>query len=184
MINFPNLTAEDIEVRVDRISENNNGAGLNLLLYKDARVDMKMLDEVVGQENWQRKHFKLDGTTFCSVGILCPLDEMGAEKKWVWKTDCGTPSNFESEKGAASDAFKRACFNWGIGRELYTSPEIFIWQAKETAEPFFTLSHKGDKPTTWDKFECAKILIENKKIVAVAIRNLSTGKLWSIDTRN
>ena len=178
MINFPDLTAEDIEVRVDRISENSNGAGLNLLLYKDARVDMKLLDETVGQENWQRKHFKLDGTTFCSIGIKTESGE------WVWKTDCGTPSNFESEKGAASDSFKRAGFNWGIGRELYTSPEIFIWQSKTDSDPFFTLSHKGDKPTTWDKFECAKILVENKRIVAVAIRNLSTGKLWSLDTRS
>lgn len=182
MISFPDLTAEDIEVRVDRITENQNGAGLNLLLYKNARVDMKLLDETVGAENWQRKHEKLDGATFCSVGILCPTSGEGRE--WVWKTDCGTPSNFESEKGAASDAFKRACFNWGLGRELYTCPELFIWQGNNAADPFFTLSHKKDgKPTTYDKFACAKILIENKVIKAVAIRNLSTGKVWSIDTR-
>lgn len=188
MIKFPDLTAEDIEVRVDRVSANkaNTGVGLNLLLYKDARVDMKLLDEVVGQENWQRKHFKLDGTTFCSVGILCNINTPnGDDMEWVWKTDCGSPSNFESEKGAASDAFKRACFNWCIGRELYTCPELFIWQPNETTDPFFTVAYKQDgKPTTYDKFECAKILIEDKKIVAVAIRNTSTGKMWSIDTRS
>ena len=45
---------------------------------------------------------------------------------WVWKWDCGTESNTEKEKGEASDSFKRACVNWGIGRELYTAPQIWI----------------------------------------------------------
>jgi hypothetical protein len=87
----------------------------NILIYKDARVDMNVLDKVVGSSNWQRKHYEVKGNLYCSVGIY---DEDKSD--WVWKDDAGAPSNFESEKGESSDSFKRACTNWGIGRELYT----------------------------------------------------------------
>lgn len=87
----------------------------NLLIYKDARVDMSILDNVVGTNNWQRKHYEVKGILFCSVGIY---DQKKSE--WVWKDDAGSPSTFEKEKGESSDSFKRACTNWGIGRELYS----------------------------------------------------------------
>jgi hypothetical protein len=86
-----------------------------LLIYKDARADMNILDDVVGASNWQRKHYEVKGNLFCSVGIY------DQEKSiWVWKDDAGAPSTFEKEKGESSDSFKRACTNWGIGRELYS----------------------------------------------------------------
>lgn len=94
---------------------------VSYLAYKDARVDQNRLDRVVGPGYWQRKHEVIDGNLYCSVGIYNP-----EIKEWVWVQDVGTPSNFESEKGAASDAFKRACFNLGIGRELYDYPNILI----------------------------------------------------------
>ena len=117
MKGFRALTAQEIECRVGQISDD----GFTLLLYKDARCDMNMLDEVVGSENWQREHKEVKGNLFCGVSIY------DADKKeWVTKWDCGTESNTEKEKGEASDSFKRACVNWGIGRELYTAPVIRI----------------------------------------------------------
>lgn len=111
---FRTLKASEIDVRIGRVL---NG-GITLLLYKDARVDMDILDEKV---KWQRKHYEMKGNLFCSVGIYD-----GVLKEWIWKDDCGTESNTEKQKGEASDSFKRACVNWGIGRELYTSPFVYI----------------------------------------------------------
>lgn len=116
MVNFRLLNADEIECRVSQC----NAKGYSLLLYKDARCDMNILDETVGPMNWQRSHEVVNGKEFCTVA----LRESGADS-WVAKQDCGTKSNTEAEKGESSDAFKRACVNWGIGRELYTSP--FIW---------------------------------------------------------
>ena len=115
-INFRMLNADEIECRVGTTTEK----GVSLLLYKDARVDMRLLDEVVGCMNWKREHAVVNGNLYCTVSIY---NEDTHE--WVSKQDVGVESNTEKEKGQASDAFKRACFNWGIGRELYTSP--FIW---------------------------------------------------------
>ena len=112
---FRKLTANDVEARVQSCDEN----GFVLLLYKNARCDMNILDETVGAENWQREHYECKGNLFCRVGIWSVDD-------WVWKADCGTESNTEKEKGESSDSFKRACFNWGIGRELYTAPKTKI----------------------------------------------------------
>lgn len=97
-----------------------NGVGCSLLLYKDARCDMSILDEVYGATNWMREHVIIDGRLYCNLSVW------DAEKSmWVTKQDVGTESNTEKEKGQASDSFKRAGTNWGIGRELYTAP--FIW---------------------------------------------------------
>lgn len=111
---FRALKADEIDVRIGGVYK----AGMTLLLYKNARVDMQILDESVGEFNWQRDHKEIKGNLYCGIGI-----NSGCE--WVWKWDCGTESFSEKEKGEASDSFKRAGFNWGIGRELYTAP--FIW---------------------------------------------------------
>lgn len=110
------LGPEDIELRVSTIREN----GCSLLLYKNARVDMKILDETFGPTGWQRKHEVINENLFCTISIW---DEN--KKQWIEKQDVGVESYTEKEKGQASDAFKRAGFNVGIGRELYTAP--FIW---------------------------------------------------------
>ena len=102
-----------------RLQSVNRGGYATVLAYKDARVDMDRLDEVVGIGKWSRKHEFINGQLFCSVGIY--NQELG---QWVWVQDVGTESNTEKEKGRASDAFKRACFNLGIGRELYAYPPI------------------------------------------------------------
>lgn len=123
MIKFRKLTADEVEVRVGAIGSK----FVTLLLYKNARVDMQILDETVGPENWQREHYECKGNLFCRVGIYC-VTENGYSKQegWVWKADCGSESYTEKEKGEASDSFKRASTNWGIGRELYTSPTIYV----------------------------------------------------------
>lgn len=156
MIKFRDLNANEIECRVQSCKEN----GLVLLLYKDARVDMNILDETVTPERWQREHYECKGNLFCRVSI-----DVTGSGGWVWKSDCGTESNTEAQKGEASDSFKRACFNWGIGRELYTAP--FIWI------PADKCNIKGGK--CYDKFEVEKILMENKQIMAVAIKNITKG---------
>lgn len=157
---FRPLRADEIECRIATINAN----GLSLLLYKDARVDQNILDETVGPARWQRRHELINGNLFCSVGIL-----FGAE--WIWKQDVGTESYTEKEKGQASDAFKRACFNWGIGRELYTAP--FIWIPKG----MFTAKEKDGKTTTYDKFDVTKIDITDGAITGMVITNTKMNKV-------
>ena len=110
------LKADEIECRVSVINEK----GLSLLLYKDARVDQRILDETFGAFGWKRSHQCIDGNLYCTVEIFDK--ETG---QWIAKQDVGTMGYTEKEKSQASDSFKRACFNWGIGRELYSAP--FIW---------------------------------------------------------
>lgn len=116
-IKFRTLRADEIDVRVGQVTRK----GAILLLYKDARADMNILDETVGPSEWQREHYEVKGNLFCRVGIFNPL-----VNNFVWKADCGVESNTEKEKGEASDSFKRACVNWGIGRELYTAPTLLV----------------------------------------------------------
>ena len=156
MCKFRDLRADEIECRVQSVKAN----GLVLLLYKDARVDMNILDETVGAERWQREHYECKGNLFCRVGIYCAPNELNPVE-WVWKSDCGTESNTEAQKGEASDSFKRACFNWGIGRELYTAP--FTWIPAEKCNI--------SNGKCYDKFIVEKIIIENKQITALAIWN-------------
>ena len=168
MCKFRDLRADEIECRVQSVKAN----GLVLLLYKDARVDMNILDEAVGSSNWQREHYECKGNLFCRVGIRCDEKTENPDKTivlspaWVWKSDCGTESNTEAQKGEASDSFKRACFNWGIGRELYTAP--FTWIPVDKCN---IAEGKNGSKQCYDKFIVEKIIIENKQITALAIWN-------------
>ena len=160
---FRDLRADEIEVRIGQVKPN----GVTLLLYKNARCDMNILDETVGAERWQREHYECKGNLFCRVGIVVETKKGDAVfPEWVWKADCGTESNTEAEKGEASDSFKRACVNWGIGRELYTSP--FIWVPADKC-------NITDGKKCYDKFEVEKIAIENKRITGLAIKNVTKG---------
>ena len=166
---FRLLNAEEIEVRVGTATAN----GVSLLLYKDARVDQNILDETVGAMNWQRHHSRDNAN--CTVSIW------DAEKgQWIEKEDTGTESNTEKEKGLASDSFKRACFNWGIGRELYTAP--FIWVSADKCKIY---TNKGGKLACNDKFAVEKILYDDKKnIVAISILNKTqNNRCFVLDSR-
>ena len=116
MSGFRKLRADEIQVRVAQITQFKT----YLLLYKDARVDMDILDETVKGGNWACDYKEIKGNMYCGIGIRT------SQGDWVWKWDCGVESNTEKEKGEASDAFKRAGFKWGIGRELYTAPRIDV----------------------------------------------------------
>ena len=159
---FRKLRADEIDCRIGTINEK----GLSLLLYKDARCDMNLLDETVGPMNWKREHTRQNRN--CIVSLW---DE--DKKEWVSKEDTGTESNTEAEKGLASDSFKRACFNWGIGRELYTAP--FIWI--KAADCNITDGFQGRKKCN-DKFVVAKLTYkDNGDIDGLAIVNEKTKKV-------
>lgn len=140
-LKFRTLKANEIECRVGTISEK----GLSLLLYKDARCDMNILDETVGALNWKREHTRDNAN--CIVSIY---DE--DKDEWVSKEDTGKESFSDAEKGLASDSFKRACVNWGIGRELYTSP--FIWIPADKCTIYKT---KKEKLAVKEIFKVTKI---------------------------
>ncbi len=161
---FRALRADEIDVRVAIVKP----TYVSLLLYKDARCDMNILDETVGAMNWQRSH--LNGNANCVVSIYDT-----AKGQWISKEDTGTESNTEREKGQASDSFKRACFNWGIGRELYTSPQIIVWA--NSGE----VTINGTK--CYDKFYVSNIETENGCIKLLEIKNQKTNRVafnWTL----
>lgn len=117
---FRTLNAEEIECRIARIGRSSKGPYAQVILYKDARCDMALLDETFGPFGWRVENIEIKGNLYCTVSVKSPDGE------WIQKQDVGVESSFEPEKGEASDAFKRACTRWGAGRELYTGPKIFI----------------------------------------------------------
>jgi len=157
---FRKLTAEEIDCRISTC----NQWGVGLLLYKDARCDQNILDETVGPMNWMRHHTRDNAN--CIVAIW---DEK--KKQWIEKEDTGTESFTEKEKGLASDSFKRACFNWGIGRELYTAPNMFVLK-----KDLKTLEEYNGKWTCKDSFKVTEIEYSEDKIVFVKIMNLKTNE--------
>ena len=156
------LKADEIECRVAVIKE----SGLSLLLYKDARVDQKILDETFGIFGWKRSHQCIDGNLYCTVEIY---DKESGE--WVAKQDVGTTGYTEKEKSQASDSFKRACFNWGIGRELYTAP--FIWISAGKAEIMYKEDqNKVKRFYCNDRFSVSSIRYnDDREISALVIVN-------------
>jgi len=161
---FRTLRADEVECRVSQVDKW-NGRRLQLLLYKDARCDMNVLDETVGPMNWQRQHGRDNAN--CIVSIWD--DE---KKDWISKEDTGTESNTEAAKGLASDSFKRACVNWGIGRELYTAPTIRVWQDTKSGPNFDWLERNGQvefKPIA--EFYVSTMTVEEGRITSLQIRN-------------
>lgn len=150
---IPLLTESDVELRVQQVSQTNYGVYAVLLVYKNARVDMKILDSTFGMLNWQRKHEVVDGKLLCTVSVYDADKDL-----WVGKQDVGTESNTEAEKGQVSDAFKRACVNWGIGRELYDAP--FIRFKLNDSE---VVTGINGKPKTYTKFRVESMRYDKTK---------------------
>lgn len=167
MQTFRPLRSDEVECRIGTVSK--QGKGLSLLLYKDARCDARILDETLGPENWQCEFYECKGTLFCKVGVLVARGEQFQE--WVWKDDAGSPSDMEAKKGEASDAFKRACFKWGIGRELYTAP--FIWVNASDCN----LVDRNGKWQCYDTFSVTGMEVSDGRIVALEITNDKTKKV-------
>ena len=160
-VKFRELRPDEIELRVGTCTSK----GFSLLLYKTARTDSNILDEVVGCMNWQSDYKVVNDNLYCSIGIY---DE--DKKDWVYKWDCGTESYTEKEKGEASDSFKRAGFKWAIGRELYTSP--FIWiignveENKKTGkyQPSINVQEIKVKEIEYSNNRICKLILERKGI--------------------
>lgn len=165
------LTKDEIDVRVGTVSK--EGKGFSLLLYKDARVDMAILDETFGAMNWQRFHKELKGNIYCGVAVW---DE--AKQVWVEKWDCGTESNTEKEKGESSDSFKRACVLWKIGRELYTSP--FVWVSSDSGFTKFDRFYVDEITYIGDRIET--LVIKEEKTHKVVFSNKNGVKKESNNT--
>jgi len=157
------LRADEISCRVQSVTDD---GGAIILLYKDARVDMNILDETYGPMNWQRAHCVVSDSLFCAISIW---DE--SKHEWVVKQDVGVESQTEKTKGEASDAFKRAGFNWGIGRELYTGPFIFVKLEKDETRTGMSgklqASYKFGLTVTHiaynDKREITELTLKDKK---------------------
>ena len=157
------LRADEIECRIGTINEK----GLSLLLYKDARADMKILDETFGIFGWKRTHQSIDGNLYCTVEIWD-----NEKQSWIAKQDVGTVSYTEKEKGQASDSFKRACVSVGIGRELYSAP--FIWVSAQKCN----IQRRNDKLICYDKFSVSEISYsKDREITALSIVNSDTGEV-------
>ena len=157
------LRADEIECRIGTINEK----GLSLLLYKDARADMKILDETFGVFGWKRTHQSIDGNLYCTVEIWD-----NEKKSWISKQDVGTVGYTEKEKGQASDSFKRACVSVGIGRELYSAP--FIWVSAQKCK----IQRRNDKLICYDKFSVSEISYsKDREITALSIVNSDTGEV-------
>lgn len=147
------LQKEDVEVRVAQTTTTSGGVvKATLLIYKNARVDMKILDELYTPMGWRRTHRLIGDRLYCLVEVW---DK--EKKEWVGKEDVGTESNTEAEKGQASDSFKRACFNWGIGRELYTAPKVSV----ELNEKEYGKGNDG-RIRVWQTFEVSEIGYDTK----------------------
>lgn len=157
MLHFRLLRADEIDVRVSTVK----ATGCSLLLYKDARVDQNILDETFGIFGWQRSHQMIGNNLYCTVSVKNP--DTG---EWISKQDVGTESYTEKEKGQASDSFKRACFNLGIGRELYTAP--FIWVSSDKCN----IRSANGKYTVYDRFSVKSIVYtESGTIKSLQIAN-------------
>ena len=157
---FPTLTKDQIECKVKQVT----AKGVVVLLYKTARVDMDMLDNIVGPMNWQNSYEDIDGVLHCCIAI-----RNSETNEWVSKSDCGIESRADGDgnekKGEASDAFKRAGFRWGIGRELYSAPFTFISvETKQNSRGNYEMADK------FAKFSVGEIdYDENRKISKLII---------------
>lgn len=158
-LKFRALRSDEIEVRVQSVFK--SGGGFQLLLYKNARCDMAVLDESVGPLGWKREHSRENAN--CIVSIYD-----AATGQWVGKEDTGSESNVDKAKGQASDSFKRSCFNWGIGRELYTGPELRI----------FEKSYIKDGKV-WEKFHVSHVRTSQGHITELMICDESDKMLFS-----
>ena len=159
-LEFRKLRANEIELRVGATTE----SGFSLLLYKTARVDANILDETVGEFNWTKRFYQVKNTMICEVGINVNYNDPNKEPRFVAKGDAGDESNTEAIKGEASDSFKRAGFAWGIGRELYTSP--FIWVKKDQ-----------DNDPKKSRYEVQEIEYQDNEISKLVIVNEKTGQV-------
>lgn len=160
---FRPLNADEVEVRVGKIEP----SGVYLILYKDQRADVRILNETVGPSNWQNTYPSEFGGKVCIIEIWDPVKQC-----WIKKSNFGSENKFEPEKSLASDSFKRAAFNWAIGSELYTLSDIFV-----DAKWCNIQANESRRLVCYDDFKVEHFICdEKKKIMALTIMNMTTGK--------
>ena len=170
-LKFRDLTKDDVEVRVQSCGISGNGNNYaRLLIYKDARVDMNILDETLGAMNWQRRQYELKDTIYSEIGIYNELIN-----DFIWKGDCGKESNAEKKKGESSDAFKRAGFCWGIGRELYTSPDIWVYGDVLSFKKSYNPQTKKEVYSCTNDFTVKNMKVIDKVITELTIEESKKG---------
>ena len=162
------LRADEIGCRPQTVK----AGGCSLLLWKDARCDMNILDETYGSLNWKREHTRDNHNCIVSVWN-------SDIQQWISKEDTGIESNSEAAKGLASDSFKRACVNFGIGRELYTAP--FIWIKLSPGETY-TDSKGRTQLAVGLKFFVEKIEYKDRVITGLTISDGKTDRFSMHDT--
>ena len=160
---FRDLRADEITLKAFP-----DGSGISIILYKDARVDINILNETVGPKNWTRRY--PHNSSYCEVSIWD-----NEKNLWVTKGDygqCDFGSN--SEKGTASDSFKRACFSWGIGIELYSSPVINI------PRHYVTVVNTNNVPRVLDDLYVSEFKVKDHIITDLSITSsLSNQVIYS-----
>ena len=162
---FRTLNADEIDVRVQQVVKSGDKYRALLLLYKNARVDMDMLDEKFGCLGWQREHTFKNDKNYCKVSVYDADKQM-----WISKEDVGVESNTEETKGEASDAFKRACVNLGIGRELYSAPQIVVELTDKEASTKNRNGKDVHVAASWLKFRVSGITYNGERqIIGLAI---------------
>lgn len=133
-------------------------------------MDQRILDETFGAFGWKRSHQCIDGNLYCTVEVY--NRETG---EWISKQDVGTNGEQQKEKSQASDSFKRACFNWGIGRELYSAP--FIWVPASMAG----IQKKGDKYYCGGRFSVSSITYSaEREITGLVVVNADKQKVYEM----
>ena len=168
MENIRLLRADEIDCRPQTVK----AGGCSLLLYKDARCDMAILDETYGSLYWKREHTRDNHNCIVSVWN-------SDIQQWISKEDTGIESNSEAAKGLASDSFKRACVNFSIGRELYTAP--FIWVKLSSGETY-TDSKGRIQLAVGLKFFVKKIEYKDRVITGLTISDGETDRFTMHDT--
>ena len=129
-LEFRTLRADEIEVRPQSVK---NGKA-TMLLYIDSRAVVSLLNETVGNMNWTSEFYEANGQM---IGKIAIYDE--DRDIWVSKSDTGSESNIEAEKGLVSDIYKRVLSRWGV-QELYSAPRI-VWDDDGYGNTGYKVSH-------------------------------------------
>lgn len=140
---------ENVRWRVQSFKDTQKGLFAICVPYVDARDVQDRLDEVCGVANWQDRYKEVKGNLFCEIGILI-------NGEWRWKSDVGTESNIEKEKGEASDSFKRASVMWGVGRELYKMKPQFIPAVNVKGKKYPAYNDGGQNKPIYDNVVLSK----------------------------
>ena len=164
-LEFRDLRPEELEVRVGNTLKNQKGEtyAFQVMIYKTARADMQVLDETLGVFGWKNNYYQVKNTMVCSISIWD-----SEKQQWINKDNGGDDDfNTEQIKAELSDSMKRAGFNVGIGRKLYTLNKLYM--VIEISEENTTKSRYAVQDIEYDKLGITHIVIINTKTKKVVL---------------